>query len=996
VSVQRIQRTLYSLISVAIAYAGYALVAVPLIEPSLTFTAPSLPPVAASHSRSFERLFPPGSWELERPKVLETEQGTLLFDDYQPLDDQTKMRLTRCTFVRYLESSRPASPKGSAGKPSDKGRPIILRAAAGAILDFDAPLDVAQGEFGKLISGQLCGEVVITSPRSGPNIDDALRFTTRDVQIDARRIWTPHEVDFEYGPNRGQGRDLRVEWTRAAHPVVSDRSSGPALQGIRSLELVHLDRLEIQVPAENLPGGFAALDQRPRAAPQHAGADEMTTTTTSAEVSCQGPLRFDFPRYLASLTDQVHVVRHNLDGPADQLQCELLEIYFSSPNAAPDSRHHSSQKLPALRPVKFVAEGSPASLRIASRGAEAVATRMEYDLAEGVVRMEDQERLRLSDPNYRIETQALEYVLGAAGRIGQFWAKGPGQLWAKAAVQGRDLEAQWETEVQLRRHENSPVFSLVRGAITLAGTERFSAEEMHLFLSEQPRAGTTDSYDVLPERMKAVGNVQLDSTQLVSRVREANLWFTHPGAARTTAATDGSNPASPSGGLPAALGSPDTANETRFDLQAEMLQAQIGLTQPLQIQRLTVQNIAHFRQITGDARQTLSVEGDVFELQDGDQPQARAVLVGRPARIALGEATMSGGEIRLYRAENVVDVIGAGTMTVPVQRNATMVPQTKPSRPLPPMQIGWQGGMHFQGRVARFDRQVVVHGNSQLDNGNVMTLTGRSQSLRVTLTADVDFSRPQASKQLDIHQLAFDTDVFLQTECLDPTGQRTAFQQTEARNLTINQPNGDLRAGGPGWISSVHYREPSTSATGPPPPALFSSTTGIEYLRVHFLREIAGCLPRGEVEFHEGVKAVYGPVADWEAMIPEDRLPGPGDEFVVLTSDRLSVADMSDQPGRFQNVELAATGNALVRGNGFSASAERISYARGKDQVIAEGDGRRDAVLTFQPAQASAKPVELKAGKILYSPSTRQWGLDDFQRLDIDDLNQLRSAPRAR
>ena len=149
----RLTRTVAALGGVGLAYLLYAMIAVPLIEPSVTIV-PAGPTYAAEpRNRTFQKLFPEGSWELDRPKILETEQGTLLFDDYQPLDDGRRMRLNRCTFIRFLTSKRPEGAAEPAGRETDRGRPVIMRATEGAVLDFDSPLDVAKASSGNSLAG---------------------------------------------------------------------------------------------------------------------------------------------------------------------------------------------------------------------------------------------------------------------------------------------------------------------------------------------------------------------------------------------------------------------------------------------------------------------------------------------------------------------------------------------------------------------------------------------------------------------------------------------------------------------------------------------------------------------------------------------------------------------------------------------------------------------------------------------------------------------------
>lgn len=977
-SFRRVKRTVIAAGSVVLSYLAYAMVAVPLIEPSVKIVESSLPSNPTPEKPRFESLFPPGSWELSRPKILETEQGTLLFDDYQPLDNHRKMRLKRCTFIRYVARKENAVASDKL-RLTAEGRPIIMRAAAGAVLDFDSVLDLGRGQFGKLIGGQLSGEVTISSPPSAAGANDAFRFTTRDVQIDMRRVWTPHEVDFEYGPNRGHGSDLRIEWTQTAAPTAADRNRS-ALGGIRSLELVHVERLEIQTPAGDPMGGFspAVLGV---GAPEKRENRTGPPKTSTMEVSCRGPLRIEFPQYLATLSEEVRVIRNCEEGPSDQLQGELLEIYFGPGDSSPT--REGQKEVPAMHIERVVVQGHPASLHIPSRQAEATGAHMEYDLVQRTVRMSDPQQVRVTDSQNQIEASTLEYAMGTAGRLGQFWAKGPGRLKAASAVGGRELTAQWQQEVRLRRHEDVPVLTLWKGEVTVAGTEHFAADEVHLFLAEVPKPGRPNEYDVLPDRMKATGNVSLDSSRLSGNVREANLWFVRPDSPQSQTQSQQSGAAVP-GGQIAALTGPSGEAASKFELKSDVLQAQIGLSQPPRLERLTLQNQVHFQQIAGDASRAVTLDGDLFELKDGHTPHAQAVLVGRPAHIAMGQTQMTGTELRLSQAENTLDVIGAGNMTLPAPKKSTA--------PLPPVQVDWLGGMRFDGKTAIFNRQIEVRGSMVQQSGDVSLMHARSASLRVTLTDSVNFARPEAARKIDVDELAFDTDVSLQSETLDPSQQRKAFQQTEVKNLVLNQTTGDMHATGPGWISSVHMRQ--TTGRAEPGGILPPSSTGIEYMRVQFLREVTGKMQTGQIEFHERVRAVYGPVQTWEQTLDDSQPPGPGDQFVLLTSDRLSVADMSERPGNFKDVELQATGNALVRGGTFQASAERIAYVRSKDQVIAEGDGRNDAVLIYQPPQLSAKPGELKAGKIIYCPSTRQFKLNNFQRLDVQDLQQLVSPPR--
>ena len=170
---ERIKRTGLTFAIVLVGYWTYALIAVPLIEPSVSISQGQEVAPESPQPRSFEGLFPPGSWELNDPKILETDQGTLLFDDFHPVVEEdpeadpvaaaeraneSRTKLTRCSLICRLG--------GKQDGPED--RPIIVRAPRGAVLVFDDELDPTRGKIGRLMGGQLDGEITIYSPPSEP------------------------------------------------------------------------------------------------------------------------------------------------------------------------------------------------------------------------------------------------------------------------------------------------------------------------------------------------------------------------------------------------------------------------------------------------------------------------------------------------------------------------------------------------------------------------------------------------------------------------------------------------------------------------------------------------------------------------------------------------------------------------------------------------------------------------------------------------------------
>ena len=956
--------------------------AVRFIEPSAVVAVSKPSAAVPPRENPFRSLFPPGSWELERPKILETEQGTLLFGDCRPMDDPRMIQLDHCTLVRHVATAPPPPDRRAVSQDPHGGRPVVLQAPAGAVLVFDQPLDVSRGEFGNLTTARLFGEVVIFSPATDAKSNDALRISTRNVQIDARRIWTPERVDFRYGPNGGHGRDLAIEWSRTGSKAGEGGGRRAPFGNLQSLELVHLDQLVLHL--EDFGSLAAACGQNPRPAAARESPRNAGAAAEPVEVSCKGPLRVQFAQQIASLREQVRLFRPQPGGAGDELTCEILELHFGEEPATagerPPSRGGSS--LPPLKPRKIVALGRPARIRAASLGAEARAERMEYDFLRRRARMEDQDRVFLRDPRHRAEVREWEYEMGPPGRLGQMWARGPGQVWGKTDKWGRDFEAAWRDEAFLRPHAQDLVLSLIGDARVLARPMgEFASEQIHLFLYEIREPGQPERYRPVIDRMKAVGHVRLDSPRFCASVKEANLWFREAPPPQAAPAKPGA-PRAPAAGPPSPKPNPDeTTPGRRYDLTADLLQAQVVLSDPPQVERVTLQGGIRLQGTSSRDSQPAELFGELFELREAGTGQADGVLMGRPACVALRGAQIASTQFRVRQRENSLESPGAGSMTIPQQRDGRLAED-------PPLVVRWEGGMRFDGLTADFQRQVSLRVEYRLQDGDRLRSLARGESLRIALTHHVDFANPRVPRSLDVRHMTFPGGVFVESRLLDPRGDQKAFQQMSARNLAVEHTTGLVQADGPGWVSAVIARGAPPDAPSRPNPAS-SSAVAFDYLRVHFERQMVGHLPRREMEFLDRIRAVYGPVSSWEGTLEESQPPAMGEESILLTCQRLAVADMGSSAAELKALELEATGNAVVTGRSFTATGQRISYARAKDLLVLEGDGRNDAVLSGVTA------AELKAGRILFWPGTRQFQLNAWRSLDLRDLGQLRALREA-
>ena len=969
-----------TLATIIAAYFLYALIAVPLIEPSIKFRKSKANAARPSaRPRKLDHLFAPGSWELDRPKIVETDQGTLYFDDYKPLSDG-RLELTRCTVIYYAGHASSLSPLP--GNESVR-RPFVLRAPQGATLNFDRTLNVIRGEFGHLIGGRLEGEITISSPPSEPGRDDALSIITRNVQLDARRIWTPHEVHFRYGPNVGTGRDLTI-YLAGSKPKQGEPSLG--VGGVKLLELVHLDRLDLQLNDGGLFGERAAKGPTARVAQ----ATDKRSARDSVTITCRGPLRLDLYQHVLSLEDHVDLMRHNDNGPSDQLLCQLLEIHFADTSKLPGQTNASQHKQgppEKLTPTKVVATGYPVIIRAASAGVGTRAERLEYDCILRRIWLKDRDKVMFHNQQHEIEAKELMYTLGNQGRVGDLVAAGPGTMRGTVGTPSRSMAVEWKDKVVVRRIDHRPVVSFtsqVRITLELAGV--FSADTLHLYLNEKPKDDGSDKVLLEPDRMHAIGRVDIQSANLTAKLQEAKLWFRAPAepsnAADQSAGSPGMNP---SGNLAFDLkssvpNSPKTVQK-RFDIDGQLVEALVVLGKQPVVDRLVLRGKFELREVSAGAPQPLVVRGDLFELQEGASDHPRGALLGKPAEVASRGMLVHGERFHVYPADNVLDIVGPGDAVFPSK--------PKVGDKLPSVQLGkvnWKKQMHFDGEIVSFEGNVAVNVTRPTRDGE-MRGVALGDVLRSRLTRRVDFQQPQIEGSVELEELAFEGWGFFEMELLDLEGQKKLSQQMQVRQLTINHTTGEIRGQGPGWLRGIH-RGRDVVGNESTPTALPLSTSGLNFLRVDFANTLTGNLQHRQLEFLQGTKTLYGPVNSWNDSLDQFAQRELPPKVVVLTCDRLAVAQMAPEADDDQ-IELEATGNAHVEGNAFSATGGRISYAKAKDQLILEGDGRNAATLAFQK-QLGDPPWDISADKIMFRPGTRHFEVIKLRSSNIFDVGQLR------
>ena len=256
-----------------------------------------------------------------------------------------------------------------------------------------------------------------------------------------------------------------------------------------------------------------------------------------------------------------------------------------------------------------------------------------------------------------------------------------------------------------------------------------------------------------------------------------------------------------------------------------------------------------------------------------------------------------------------------------------------------------------------------------------------------------------------------------------------AFDQLQVRNLAVNRTTGEMTADGPGRLlgwslgaaadldpqggamsalgrNPTPRRTPAASAenaanrtasgviptSGVQPVANQSAVANDEsneanrkqiyFVDVQFERGITGnVLPmKQQITFFDQVRAIYGPVATWEARIDSDDPRGLPPRSMFITCDQLTVNQMGPRIKGRPSREMEALGNIRledqqVDGVVYTAQAHRMTYSEAKDMIVLQGDGRNPAELDEQ-ASPTAPRNPIRGGTINYWRATRHTSFD--------------------
>ena len=1024
----------------AAAYQAYVIAVTPFVEPDAMLEPAARRSTGDEWIRAREApdryrelltaYFPPEHWCFARPpKTFENGQALVVLDDYRQTDSG-ELRVPKFAIVFF-----PRVRDRGAPPPRDA---IILEPAGGAVLQMDQRLTQGVGGLGRMQFGQLLGEVIVRSDMREPGPDDDLLITTRDLYMNEDLIRTAEAVQMRLGQHFGRGRGLEIRRVRA------EETRGDALSTLfgsfDSLEISH------EVSVVVAPGKLSFLGHERFNSPRDAAAQAATPADTAGEsaakssakvvqtpirIQSAGPFRIDFGNYIASFVDQVQVRQLHANGKLDELDASELNLFFkkvqqwnggatsddpeanaSTPGAAPTFESF------ALEPDWIEAKGSsdaPVRLTAPSQTATARGERLVIELTDRRVTLEGGDEVTLTYQGGEIHAPMVQYQQppqDSPERVGTLHARGGGgRLQAVIDPKRPDqiLEVTWKDAMQLVRRNGQPVLILDgRPRVSMVGMGTLYADSLELFLREGAHgAKQVDSQqpgalpsNVMPERLTAAGHVVIQSAEINGRVNQLELKID----AASEAPTGGPAQSVATGSTPSLLPRQHQLSRRAYDIEGVVLKLKATMRDRRpEVTDIRVDGAVVFQEspTAGDQQPPLRIAAERLRVSRADAPNAEIEIRGggqggapqQMAEIASRDTIIRAPQLTVNRGTSQAWVNSPGEVKMLVDRDATGKPLAAPQ----PLTILWQDSMRLDRDRITFTGDVrVEHADGWL----------RTRRLVAQLTAPVRFDGSGGRERPELAQIECWEGALAEFGQRDPSGAVTSHERIEVQSLRVNQLTGAISGEGPGRVDSVHlssgaeqmFKQPGAA----PIPAADEQPT-LRHLSIAFVRNVEGNLHTPDVNVIGDVRAVYGPIADWDERLRMDPGGRPGRDAIWITCDELGVAGSPAARGQaaaggknpFGQVELRARGRVVIEGDdpqhgAFTLRGDQATYDQAKTMFVLQGDGREPAVITHQQFPG-APPSDQSAQKIIYYQNTGEVVIQGVNKIQ---MNQFPKAER--
>ena len=495
------------------------------------------------------------------------------------------------------------------------------------------------------------------------------------------------------------------------------------------------------------------------------------------------------------------------------------------------------------------------------------------------------------------------------------------QLGLLGTIQADELFA-W-----LSQKPAAPQLQVAPVALNRAAAQPADAWQIERFLARRYEAAGAQSQ----------GEVKIDGPQITARAQ----------VLEATIGRDPANPPPPP--APAAVRGPQAPDRERpaqvpldrFTVSGRAVHVElVPHGEELAVAAATIERDAKLEQFSaaaGTTERSLFVSGDRLRVADAHLPDTRVTISGNPGYVEAGGMTLWGGVIELAKRANRLWIDGPGRLSLPITQDLD-------GQALPRAQtlaIDWKKRLDFQSNTAMFEGTVVARSEQQ---------SLATEKLEAMLTQAVDFANPRAvggktGKMPELAGVRSHGRTMLDSRQLGDDGTQIGMSRMEASDLAVDRITGRITGVGPGWVTHVTRGEgprlfgpeaqndKKRAAAAAAPPNRFT------YLHVTFRRGIEGNINRRAIKFFDHTRTVYGPVADWNAVLDGNRPELLGPDGMVLEAGALEVREMNRRAGGKRGwFELDATDDVVAEGQRFTARGTRMTYAEENDLLMLHGN----------------------------------------------------------
>jgi len=887
--------------------------------------------------------------------------GIIIYtQDWKPVDSDRAVRFEPFAMVWY-------------GKDEDENQQPYTVVCDYAILKFESEFNDANSNPGRIIGGGLRGDVEIQGP-------EGLTVHGRNFVFSegAARIWSGNPIDFTYGPHRGDALGVQIELIPTEGLHSGDK---PQLSGVRSILLIRDVTMDLV---------FDADSNSEKAEP-------------NVRIHSTGSFKFDLTTNVAAFEDDVQVLRQTGPAEFDSLDCDILSVYFEkliaehqpskSEVAAPQDQSTEPDQPGLFEDLAFqrlLAEGDSVVLVSEKNQMTARMTELRYDAGSKVIVLADGNSVVVNQKNSRLRSPEITLQHDEDGKVHSAWCRGAGRLTQEDSETGEVvLDAQWLH--QLRKYPDTEtgwqIIELQEQAVVRQPKEKIglTADTVKLWVDESQsgskqkiKSEFVDSNKFRPKRLQAFKNVGMASPQLRAQTEFLDIQFKEKTKLagqpkKQTADSKKLLPRSPE----------EKANNSEkkqgpLNVSADTIRVTLVTgehqKEPHVSNIYTLGNVKVSQTLDAD-KAPLKISGDQLHVENNGGNDQILHIFGKPAHIRDPDLHISGNNIHLDRAKNLVWVNEAGLLQRSVNKSLEGKPLDKPRM----LNIRWQEQMEFNGLQASFYGGV----EASLDDSRL-----QCEEMQVILTDRLSFTdRPKNKnkKRIEISQFHCNDGVSFDSSTYEE-GQLVEVRRANFWKFSLDRLTGKTEAQGPGQLSV--WKKGRARRAGIAPTATVQANRPLkpndaewEYLRIDFQGKNIGNIDKRYSTFYDRVQLVYGPVQQPLEKIDPDELT---DDAATMRAEKLQITQAENEKDDTSFVQMLATGNAQLEGKLFHARADLISFDESNEMYRLRSLGNRKAIIWHQKT-VSDEFNKGVAQSISFAPSRNHLRLD--QTTGLKGLN---------